>query len=149
MSPRWVGSGWTIFNNKGQPVRQYEPFFSATHGFEFARIEGVSPVLCYDPPGRIVATLHPNHTWEKVVFNAGGRRPGTSTTRSLTDPLGDPDVAEHFRRLPGGAVPAQLARPAGVRRRTGALEQAAAAQAADHAGHAERQPTWTRSAARS
>jgi hypothetical protein len=26
--PRWVGSGWTIFNNKGKPVRQYEPFFS-------------------------------------------------------------------------------------------------------------------------
>ena len=29
VSPRWVGSGWTIFNNKGKPVRQYEPFFSA------------------------------------------------------------------------------------------------------------------------
>ena len=27
VSPRWVGSGWTIFNNKGKPVRQYEPFF--------------------------------------------------------------------------------------------------------------------------
>ncbi|MFZ4699194.1 MAG: SpvB/TcaC N-terminal domain-containing protein, partial [Candidatus Methylumidiphilus sp.] len=31
VNPRWVGSGWTIFNNKGKPVRQYEPFFSATH----------------------------------------------------------------------------------------------------------------------
>jgi hypothetical protein len=28
VSPRWVGSGWTIFNNKGKRVRQYEPFFS-------------------------------------------------------------------------------------------------------------------------
>ena len=35
VSPRWVGSGWTIFNNKGKPVRQYEPFFSDTHRFEF------------------------------------------------------------------------------------------------------------------
>ena len=26
VSPRWVSSGWTIFNNKGNPVRQYEPF---------------------------------------------------------------------------------------------------------------------------
>ncbi|HEU4478511.1 MAG TPA: toxin TcdB middle/N-terminal domain-containing protein, partial [Pyrinomonadaceae bacterium] len=42
---RWVGSGWTIFNNKGKPVKQYEPFFSATHQFEFARTVGVSPVL--------------------------------------------------------------------------------------------------------
>ena len=30
-SPRWVGSGRVVFNNKGKPVKQYEPFFSATH----------------------------------------------------------------------------------------------------------------------
>jgi hypothetical protein len=45
VSPRWVGSAWTIFNNKGKPVRQYEPFFSATHEFEFGVKVGVSPVL--------------------------------------------------------------------------------------------------------
>ena len=52
---RWVGSGWTIFNNKGKPVRQYEPFFSRLaekrHHFEFGVEEGVSPVLFYDPVG--------------------------------------------------------------------------------------------------
>ncbi|MBC7816824.1 MAG: toxin, partial [Planctomycetaceae bacterium] len=67
VSPRWVGSGWTIFNNKGKPVRQYEPFFTDTHRFEFDVRIGVSPVLFYDPVERVVATLHPNHTWEKVV----------------------------------------------------------------------------------
>ena len=30
---------------------------------------GVSPILFYDPVERVVATLHPNHTWEKVVFD--------------------------------------------------------------------------------
>ena len=69
VNPRWVGSGWTIFNNKGKPVRQYEPFFSATHGFEFGVQIGVSPVLFYDPAERVIATLHPNHTYEKVVFD--------------------------------------------------------------------------------
>ncbi|NOU14708.1 MAG: hypothetical protein HOO92_12230 [Methylococcaceae bacterium] len=59
---RWVGSGWTIFNNKGKPVRQYEPFFSATHTFEFAKQQGVSPILFYDPVERVISTLHPNHT---------------------------------------------------------------------------------------
>jgi RHS repeat-associated protein len=68
--PRWVGSGWTIFNNKGKPVRQYEPFFSSTHGFEFAHIVGVSPILFYDPVERVVAILHPNQTYEKVVFKS-------------------------------------------------------------------------------
>ncbi len=33
VDPRWIGSGWTIFNNKGKPVRQYEPFFSDTQEF--------------------------------------------------------------------------------------------------------------------
>jgi hypothetical protein len=28
---RWVGTGRTVFNNKGKPVKQYDPFFSATH----------------------------------------------------------------------------------------------------------------------
>lgn len=29
----WIGSGWTIFNNKGNPVRKFEPFFDNTHYF--------------------------------------------------------------------------------------------------------------------
>ena len=69
VGPRWVGSGWRVFNNKGKPIRQYEPFFTDTHRFEFDIRIGVSPVLFYDPVERIVATLHPNHTWEKVVFD--------------------------------------------------------------------------------
>jgi RHS repeat-associated protein len=66
--PRWVGSGWTIFNNKGNPVRHYEPFFSGTHAYESEKKKGVSSTLFYDPLSRLVATLHPNHTYEKVVF---------------------------------------------------------------------------------
>ena len=27
---RWVGSGRTVLNNKGNPVKQYEPYFSTT-----------------------------------------------------------------------------------------------------------------------
>ena len=65
VSPRWAGSGWTIFNNKGKPVRQYEPFFSSCrHGISSSSgIQvGISPILFYDPVERVVATLHPNHT---------------------------------------------------------------------------------------
>ncbi|WP_373509393.1 toxin TcdB middle/C-terminal domain-containing protein, partial [Thiocapsa sp.] len=111
VNPRWVGSGWTIFNNKGKPVRQYEPFFSATHGFELNAIHGVSPVLFYDPAERVVATLHPNHTYEKVVFD-----PWQQTTYDVNDtvarfdlanrvaadlsPAADADVGGFFKRLP-------------------------------------------------
>lgn len=100
VDPRWVGSGWTIFNNKGKPVRQYEPFFSDTHCFEFAKIVGVSPILFYDPLERVVATLHPNHTYEKVVFDPWRQVTwDVNDTILQADPKDDPDVGDFFRRL--------------------------------------------------
>jgi flagellar basal body rod protein FlgG len=33
-NPRWVGTGRTVLNNKGNPIKQYEPFFSATSAYE-------------------------------------------------------------------------------------------------------------------
>jgi RHS repeat-associated protein len=129
---RWIGSGWTIFNNKGKPVRQYEPFFSATPVYEFARAEGVSPVLFYDPAGRVVATLHPNHTWEKVLFDPWRQESwDVNDTVAITDAKGDPDVGDFFRRLPDADyLPSWY-----TQRATGAMgadERAAAIKAAVH-----------------
>ncbi len=105
VSPRWVGSGWMVFNNKGKPVRQYEPFFTDLHRFEFDARLGVSPVLFYDSIGRAVATLRPDHTWEKVVFDPWQQATFDASDTVLnadgsTDPRLDPDVAEFFNRLP-------------------------------------------------
>ena len=100
VNPRWVGSGWTIFNNKGKPVRQYEPFFSATHDFEFGKQVGVSPVLFYDPAERVVATLHPNHTYEKVVFDPWQQTSFDVNDTVKFDPKTDDDVRGFFTRLP-------------------------------------------------
>lgn len=103
VNPRWVGSGWTIFNNKGRPVKQYEPFFTATHEFEFARRQGVSSTLFYDPLERVVATLHPDHTYEKVVFNPWRQETwDANDTILINDPKTDPHVGGFFRLLPDG-----------------------------------------------
>ena len=148
VSPRWVGSGWTVFNNKGKPVRQYEPFFTDTHRFEFDVRIGVSPVLFYDPVERVVATLHPNHTWEKVVFDPWRQETwDVNDTVRVADPKTDPDVGDFFRRLPDADyLPTWHAQ-----RETGALgphEQSAAAQRRRiHAEHAHRRPLPIRSAA--
>lgn len=102
VTSRWVGSGWTVFNNKGKPVRQYEPFFTDTHRFEFDVKIGVSPVLFYDPVERVVATLHPSHTWEKVVFDPWWQETwDINDTVLITDPKTDADVSDFFGRLPG------------------------------------------------
>ncbi len=98
--PRWVGSGWTVFNNKGKPVRQFEPFFSATHTFEFERQNGVSGITCYDPLGRVVATVAPNNTWAKTVFDAWREESWDSNDTVLIDPREDLHVGGFFARLP-------------------------------------------------
>jgi RHS repeat-associated protein len=101
VSPRWAGSGWTIFNNKGKPVRQYEPFFTDIHRFEFDVRIGVSAVLLYDPVERVVATLHPNRTYEKVVFDPWHQHTyDVNDTVLQTDPTSDPDIKDFFQRLP-------------------------------------------------
>lgn len=134
INPRWVGSGCTIFNNKGKPIRQYEPFFSATHSFEFAAIVGVSAVLFYDPVERVIATLHPNGSWDKVVFDPWFQETWDVNDTVLCDPRDDGDV--------GGYVKPYLDSLSGWRtwyaqRADGTLgiqEQRAAEKTATHAG---------------
>ncbi|MGD2086307.1 MAG: SpvB/TcaC N-terminal domain-containing protein [Candidatus Aminicenantes bacterium] len=69
---RWVGSGRTILNNKGNPVKKYEPYFSTAYEYEAHRelVEvGVTPVMYYDPPGRLIKTVNPNGTFSFITFD--------------------------------------------------------------------------------
>jgi RHS repeat-associated protein len=104
ISPRWVGSGWTICNNKGKAVRKFEPFFSSTHLFEFNHQAGVSSVVFYDPLDRVVATLHPDNSFEKTVFDAWRQQAWDANDCVLIgDPRTDPDAGDFFLRLFGSA----------------------------------------------
>ncbi|WP_166878397.1 SpvB/TcaC N-terminal domain-containing protein [Massilia mucilaginosa] len=69
---RWIGSGRVIHDNKGNPVKQYEPFFSDREEFETEQelVEwGVTPVLHYDPLGRPLRVLHPDGSWAWTEFD--------------------------------------------------------------------------------
>jgi len=100
VNPRWVGSGWTIFNNKGKPVRKYEPFFSTTFDFEFGVMVGVSPILFYDPVGRVVATMNPDKTWQKVIFDPWRQETWDANDTVKLDPAADEDIRAYVTRLP-------------------------------------------------
>ena len=100
-NPRWVGTGAKVYNNKGKPVRQYEPFFSLTPQFGI-ETWGVSSTLFHDPVERVVATLHPNHTFEKVVFDPWQQITFDVNDTVTFDPKTDLDVGEFFSRLPDG-----------------------------------------------
>ncbi len=70
---RWIGSGRTILNNKGNPIKQYEPYFSVTPQYEDLKelVEtGVTSVIYYDALGRAIKTEMPDGTVSKIVFDA-------------------------------------------------------------------------------
>jgi RHS repeat-associated protein len=96
---RYICSGWTIYNNKGSAVRKYEPFYTRTHIFEFDAKIGVTSTMFYDPLERVVATLFPDDTWSKAVFDAWGEQMWDANDTILRNPMEDPDVGEYFRRL--------------------------------------------------
>jgi RHS repeat-associated protein len=134
----WVGSGWTVFNNKGKAVKNYEPFFSNKHHhrhqYEYGKKIGVSPTLFYDPLGRLVATLHPNYTYEKVAFDPWRQESwDVNDTVLVTDLKKDSDVGAFFARLTESEY-----LPTWYERRKdgkeGADEQKTAENTAKHAG---------------
>jgi hypothetical protein len=145
VNPRWVGSGWTVFNNKGKPVRRYEPFFSKLpekgHWFEFGARVGMSPILFYDPEQRVVAKLHPNHAYEKVVFDAWQQTSydvNDTVTEHETqtgDPRTDLDINGYVERYFAALNDSNWKTWFRLRRggAMGSEEQAAAEKAAAHA----------------
>lgn len=70
---RWLGNGRTILNNKGNPVKQYEPYFSVNPFYEDNKelVEhGVTPIIYYDAIGRNIRTELPDGTFTKVEFDS-------------------------------------------------------------------------------
>ena len=64
---RWIGNGRTVLNNKGNAVKQYEPYFSVTHQYEDLKelVEtGVTPIMYYDALGQ----AHQNRNARRHVF---------------------------------------------------------------------------------
>ena len=60
-------------------------------------------MLFYDPLGRGIATLHPNHTWEKMIFDPWRQETWDVNDTVLLAPEDDPEAGHFFRRLPDGA----------------------------------------------
>lgn len=102
-SPRWIGKGRTTYNNKGKAVKQYEPFFSST---ALCEVEaemtdtGVTPILFYDPIGRVVATFFPDHSYQKVIVDPWYQARWDRNDTVNLNPKIDPDVAPMAAKLP-------------------------------------------------
>ncbi|MEX2569344.1 MAG: SpvB/TcaC N-terminal domain-containing protein [Cyclobacteriaceae bacterium] len=70
---RWLGNGRIVLNNKGKMVKQFQPYFSVTPGYEDAPelVEtGHTFILYYDSLGRHTRTLFPDKSLQEIHFDA-------------------------------------------------------------------------------
>lgn len=126
---RWIANGKTVLNNKGKPVKQYEPYFSESgHRFEEPREVGVTLVIYYDAAGRTVRTEAPDGSYARVEFS-----PWHVTSHDANDTVLEPGNAWYSSR-----DPLDPTRPLPRDSLTGTIratpEQRAAWLAAQHAG---------------
>lgn len=128
---RWIGSGRTIYNNKGKPVLQYEPYFSPTHACDTAlqaASTGVSPRMYYDPLGRLRRTDMPDGTfsytewdnWRQTVYDAGDTvlqsgwyalRTGSGALTAIAEEAAAAAKSVHYAGTPAVMHLDSLARP--------------------------------------
>jgi RHS repeat-associated protein len=77
-------SGWQIYNNKGQVVEKYEPFFST--GWDYAEPgeaeRGQKVMLHYEPHGHVIRTVNPDGSEQRAIFGVSG----TVANPDLTNP---------------------------------------------------------------
>ena len=77
-------SGWQIYDNKGQVVEKYEPFFST--GWDYAAPgeaeRGQKVTLHYEPRGHVIRTVNPDGSEQRVIYGV----PGTIANPDLTNP---------------------------------------------------------------
>ncbi|MDP2310024.1 MAG: SpvB/TcaC N-terminal domain-containing protein [Pseudomonadota bacterium] len=65
--PRFVVTGWSVPDNKGNVVKQYEPYFATASSFEREVRWGKATTFAYDPVGRNTRLLLPDgnvRTWD-------------------------------------------------------------------------------------
>ncbi len=123
--PRWIVNGLTVLNNKGKPVKQYEPAFTNRFGCERPQANGVTPIMYYDAPGRLIRTELPDGTLSRVEFtpwHVTSFDPNDTVLESEWYSRRDP--LDHTRPLPRDPITLEI---------TASPEQRAAWLAAQHA----------------
>ncbi|MBL0073876.1 MAG: insecticidal toxin complex protein [Bacteroidetes bacterium] len=105
-SLRWLANGKTILNNKGKPVKQYEPYFSSVgHQYEEPIQEGVTPVFYYDAAGRQIRTEMPDGSFTKAAFT-----PWLSWVYDANDTVLESDNVWYANHISGSAAQQRTAR---------------------------------------
>ncbi|TDB67509.1 SpvB/TcaC N-terminal domain-containing protein [Arundinibacter roseus] len=120
---RWLGNGRTVLNNKGNMVKQYQPYFSVTPAYEDAPelVEtGETFIIYYDSLGRHISTIFPDDTLQEIHFDAWKKEIWDQNDMALQSPW----YNDRINRLIDSQLTADGKDPA--------KEQTAAAKTAAH-----------------
>jgi RHS repeat-associated protein len=68
-APNVTVSGWQVYDNKGRVVEKYEPYFDSGWHYRspLEEAKGQKVVMFYDAPGRVVRTLNPDGSEQRVI----------------------------------------------------------------------------------
>jgi RHS repeat-associated protein len=92
---RWVGTGRVVYDNKGNPVKAYEPFFDSSHTYddETDLVDwGVTAITRYDPLGRAIRVDNPNGTYRTIEFDPWQTITSDENDTVLGPPAGSPSA---------------------------------------------------------
>jgi RHS repeat-associated protein len=101
-NPQWAGTGRIVFDNKGNQVKKYEPYFADGPGYDDQAslvATGYSEILRYDPLSRLIRIDFPDGTfatndwdsWSEVRFDADDTVLGSAWyAAAMALPAGDP-----------------------------------------------------------
>ena len=139
VAARWVGSGWTIFNNKGKPVRQYEPFFSTDAPVRVRRTRRRQPGPVLRPGRAGGRDAAPGPHLGEGRLRPVARRQTWDVNDTVAASIDPRDGPRRRRLLPARLRrPASTCRPGTTQRSGGALGAARAGRrAAKTAAHAD------------
>ena len=102
---RWIVNGLTVLNNKGKPVKQYEPAFTINFGCEEPQTNGVAIVMYYDAVGRLIRTELPDGSYSRTEFS-----PWFTAAFDPNDTVLEPDNAWYGKNTePTASEPARRA----------------------------------------
>jgi RHS repeat-associated protein len=69
---QWTGSGRVVLDNKGNPIKKYEPYFAPDPSYDAESAIATTSygaILEYDPLSRLIRTDHPDGTFSTIEID--------------------------------------------------------------------------------
>ncbi|KKY18165.1 hypothetical protein UCRPC4_g05115 [Phaeomoniella chlamydospora] len=97
-SSSWCIGGWAIRDNKGNPVKKYQPSIAESHKFvPQVNMKSPSTTIFLDSIERSVGISYADHTWTKEEIGSWSRRVFDTGDTILLDPSGDSVVGPSYK----------------------------------------------------